>query len=94
MSGKSFSMNSSTTNLVLASEAAIDLHLHTTYSDGSWTPAQLLDYLAREQVGLAAITDHDRVATVVALQQLAQTPAPARGRRNDHAVERRNVGER
>ncbi len=41
-------MNSSTTNLVLASEAAIDLHLHTTYSDGSWTPEQLLDYLVRE----------------------------------------------
>src|SRR5512140_1643442 len=64
-------MKSSTTNLVLAPEAAIDLHLHTTYSDGTWTPEQLLDYLVREQFGLAAITDHDRVETVAALQQLA-----------------------
>lgn len=64
-------MNPSTTNLVLAPNAAIDLHLHTTYSDGVWAPEQLLDYLGREQFGLAAICDHDRVDTVAALQQLA-----------------------
>ena len=64
-------MNLSTTRLVLASDAAIDLQLHTTYSDGTWTPEQLLDYLVREQFGLAAITDHDRVDTLAALQQLA-----------------------
>lgn len=65
------SMNSSTTNLVLASDAVIDLHLHTTYSDGIWMPDQLLDYLVQEQFGLAAITDHDRADTAVALQELA-----------------------
>jgi predicted metal-dependent phosphoesterase TrpH len=64
-------MNLSTTRLVLASDAAIDLHLHTTYSDGTWTPEQLLDYLVGEQFGLAAIADHDRADTAVALQQLA-----------------------
>ena len=58
-------------SLSLSSDAPIDLHLHTTYSDGDWTPEQLLDHLAREQFGLAAITDHDRADTVVALQQLA-----------------------
>ena len=64
-------MNLSTTRLVLASDAAIDLQLHTTYSDGTWTPEQLLEYLVHEQFGLVAITDHDRADTVVALQQLA-----------------------
>jgi len=64
-------MKLSTTDLVLASDAAIDLQLHTTYSDGIWIPEQLIDYLAREQFGLVAITDHDRVDTVAALQQLA-----------------------
>ena len=64
-------MNLSTTGLSLAPDAAIDLHLHTTYSDGIWTPEQLLDYLVREQFGLAAITDHDRADTVAAFQQLA-----------------------
>jgi predicted metal-dependent phosphoesterase TrpH len=61
----------STTGLVLAPNAAIDLHLHTTYSDGTWMPEQLLDYLVGEKFSLAAITDHDRVDTVAVIQQLA-----------------------
>ena len=64
-------MNLSTTRLVLASDAAVDLHLHTNYSDGTWTPEQLMEYLAQEQFGLAAIADHDRADTAAALQQLA-----------------------
>ena len=60
-------MDLSTTRLVLASDAAIDLHLHTTYSDGTWTPEQLLDHLASEAFGLVAIADHDRVETVMPL---------------------------
>jgi predicted metal-dependent phosphoesterase TrpH len=64
-------MNLSTTGLRLAADSAIDLHLHTTYSDGHWTLEPLVDYLRREQFGLAAITDHDRTDTVAAIQQLA-----------------------
>jgi predicted metal-dependent phosphoesterase TrpH len=57
--------------LVLAADAAIDLQMHTTYSDGTWIPEQLFDYLVSEQFGLIAITDHDRVDTASALQRLA-----------------------
>lgn len=64
-------MESSTSHLVLAADAAIDLQMHTTYSDGRWTPEQLIDYLVSEQFGLVAITDHDRVDTVASLQHLA-----------------------
>ncbi len=64
-------MNLSTTGLCLAADAAIDLHLHTTYSDGRWTPESLLEHLLSEQFGLAAITDHDRTDTLAAVQQLA-----------------------
>ena len=64
-------MNLSTTSLGLAPEAAIDLQLHTTYSDGDWTDEQLLDYLIAEEFNLAAITDHDRVDTAHRLQKLA-----------------------
>lgn len=64
-------MNLSTTGLILAPDASIDLHLHTTCSDGTWTPEQLLDHLVREQFSLAAITDHDRVDTVTVIQQLS-----------------------
>ena len=64
-------MKLSTTDLVLAPDAFVDLQLHTTYSDGTWIPEQLIDYLINEQFGLVAITDHDRLDTVAALQQLA-----------------------
>jgi predicted metal-dependent phosphoesterase TrpH len=64
-------MNLSTTGLSLTADSAIDLHLHTTYSDGRWIPEPLLDYLLREQFRLAAITDHDRTDTVAVIQQLA-----------------------
>jgi predicted metal-dependent phosphoesterase TrpH len=63
-------MESLTSNLVLAADASIDLQVHTTYSDGSWTPEQLIDYLLSEQFGLVAITDHDRVDSVASLQNL------------------------
>lgn len=57
--------------VVLPADAAIDLQLHTIYSDGTWTPTQLIDYLRSEQFGLAAITDHDRPDIAAELQQLA-----------------------
>jgi len=65
-------MNLSTNDLNLAADAAIDLHLHTIHSDGTWIPEELLDFVVREQFGLVAITDHDRADTTIALQQLAQ----------------------
>ena len=65
-------MNTSTKDLTLASNSAIDLHLHTTFSDGRWTPEGLLENLAVEQFALAAVTDHDRPDTAAVLQQLAQ----------------------
>ncbi|AML58405.1 metal-dependent phosphoesterase (PHP family) [Serratia rubidaea] len=36
-----------------------DLHSHTTASDGSCTPAQLVQRAAEMRVGVLAITDHD-----------------------------------
>jgi predicted metal-dependent phosphoesterase TrpH len=64
-------LESLTTRLILAPDAAIDLQMHTTYSDGTWTPEQLIDYLVSARFGLVAITDHDRVDTVASLQHLA-----------------------
>ncbi len=64
-------MKSLTRHRVLSPGAFIDLQLHTTYSDGAWTPEQLMDYLVSEQFSLVAITDHDRADTAAALQELA-----------------------
>lgn len=64
-------MKLTTTGLRLTPDAAIDLQLHTTHSDGDWTAEQLLDTLIAENFGLAAITDHDRADTARQLQELA-----------------------
>jgi predicted metal-dependent phosphoesterase TrpH len=64
-------MNLSTTKLRLTTDSIIDLHLHTTYSDGQWTLEPLLDYLLHEKFDLVAIADHDRADTVSTVQQMA-----------------------
>lgn len=58
-------------HLALEPDAPIDLHMHTTYSDGRWSAQQLIDYLASEGFALVSVTDHDRVDTVAEIQQLA-----------------------
>lgn len=64
-------MKLSTDGLTLAADASIDLQMHTTYSDGKWTPEALIDHLCAEGFALAAITDHDRTDHIGALQALA-----------------------
>lgn len=57
-------------HLTLSPDSSIDLHMHTTYSDGHWPAPQLLDYLAHEGFNLVAVTDHDRVDMVPEIQAL------------------------
>lgn len=57
-------------SLTLSSDAAIDLHMHTTFSDGAWSAAELIDYLIGEGFDLVAVTDHDRVDTIASIQEL------------------------
>lgn len=42
----------------------IDLHLHTTHSDGSFSPAAVLEFAKAAGVTALAITDHDIVAGI------------------------------
>ena len=37
----------------------VDLHLHTTASDGTLSPAQLIDLVAEAGLRIVAVTDHD-----------------------------------
>jgi len=37
----------------------VDLHMHTTISDGVLTPTQLVDLVALNGVHVMALTDHD-----------------------------------
>ncbi len=49
-----------------------DLHIHTTASDGTWTPQELVQQVQRVGLGAFAVTDHDSVANVREAQGLAQ----------------------
>lgn len=39
----------------------VDLHVHSTYSDGTLTPAQLVDIASKCKIKAISITDHDTI---------------------------------
>ena len=42
----------------------IDLHTHTTASDGTYSPVELIDYAVEKGLSAIAISDHDTVAAI------------------------------
>jgi predicted metal-dependent phosphoesterase TrpH len=63
--------------LTPASPAA-DLHCHSTYSDGTLTPTELVRLAAEKELAALALTDHD---TVGGLAEFLAAPAPESLRR-------------
>jgi hypothetical protein len=49
-----------------------DLHLHTTASDGTYTPSQVVDLARRSGLGAIALTDHDTLAGLDEARAAAQ----------------------
>lgn len=49
----------------------IDLHMHSTFSDGSFTPGELLEKAVAAELTAIALTDHDTIDGVAALQSAA-----------------------
>jgi 3',5'-nucleoside bisphosphate phosphatase len=49
-----------------------DLHLHTSASDGTWTPEALIKNIINAGIGLFAVTDHDSIENTVKAQRLIQ----------------------
>ncbi|MGQ0429141.1 MAG: PHP domain-containing protein [Gammaproteobacteria bacterium] len=45
-------------------QSPVDLHLHSTASDGTLSPAALVEHVAAHGVRLMALTDHDTIAGV------------------------------
>lgn len=45
----------------------VDLHLHTRYSDGSWTPEDLCKEAMFRQLSAIAVTDHDTLDAIPSL---------------------------
>jgi len=51
----------------------VDLHLHTTRSDGHYSPRQLIDKLAAFEFQAVAISDHDEIGAISEVRSYAQT---------------------
>lgn len=41
-----------------------DMHIHTTASDGSWTPEELITHAGMAGIELVAVTDHDSIENI------------------------------
>ncbi len=50
----------------------VDLHSHTTYSDGTYTPAELISYAKEKGLSAIAVTDHDSISGVQESKKLAE----------------------
>ncbi|HVS40241.1 MAG TPA: PHP domain-containing protein [Gemmataceae bacterium] len=49
-----------------------DLHVHTTHSDGAYTPAQVVELARRAGLAAVAVTDHDAMGGVAAARTAAE----------------------
>lgn len=49
-----------------------DLHIHTTASDGCWTPERLVEEVRATGIGLFAVADHDRLDSVAPTEALVR----------------------
>src|SRR6266581_2608677 len=54
------------------SAGTIDLHTHTTYSDGSATPEELIALANAKRARAVAVTDHDTVAAISQARSAAE----------------------
>ncbi len=41
----------------------VDFHMHTTHSDGTYSPAELLQYCAKKNLACVSVTDHDTMSS-------------------------------
>ncbi|MBP1744896.1 MAG: phosphatase, partial [Firmicutes bacterium] len=39
-----------------------DFHIHTRYSDGKYSPREVIDFAKKSNLDIIAITDHDTVS--------------------------------
>lgn len=53
-------------------EVRADLHIHTTASDGTWNPTELIEEARRIGLAMLAVTDHDSIANVEETAVLAK----------------------
>lgn len=47
----------------------IDLHTHSTSSDGTYSPSELIKYAKEKGLGVLALTDHDTTGGILEAQE-------------------------
>lgn len=52
--------------------AYIDLHLHSVYSDGTYTPEELLFYAKEKELSAVSLTDHDTIKGLARAEKQAE----------------------
>ncbi len=62
---------------MLGPDSAVDLQIHTIYSDGTWTPLALVEHVQSQGFRLIGITDHDTAAGVEVVRRLAEASGVA-----------------
>ena len=50
----------------------LDLHIHTTASDGQYTPSEIVSMAIEKKLSVIAITDHDTVSGIAEGRAKAQ----------------------
>jgi predicted metal-dependent phosphoesterase TrpH len=58
---------------ILARAARADLHVHTTWSDGAYTSAEVVELARRSGLAALAVTDHDTLAGIAPARAAART---------------------
>ncbi|MCE1189510.1 MAG: PHP domain-containing protein, partial [Ignavibacteria bacterium] len=48
----------------------IDLHIHTTHSDGTYSPAQIAAKLVQLGIGTFSFTDHDTISSLAEAEEI------------------------
>ena len=51
----------------------IDLHIHSTASDGTYTPSELIDLAEKQNLAAVALTDHDTIAGLAEFMKKAES---------------------
>lgn len=75
----------------------IDLHVHSTASDGSLTPSELVDYAIQKELCAFALTDHDTVDGIAEAMAYAEqfnarvTDNPAAANINKNSINTSNT---
>ena len=61
----------------MISAEKIDLHIHSTASDGSDAPEKILEHVKKEKIGVFSVTDHDTIKACAIIRGMLKEGDPA-----------------